>query len=138
MEEGEGLSPCCTFGEHLTIDGYGGNPESLNDKDLVHLILSELPDLLRMNKLAQPQVYFAPGNNAKDPGGWSGLVAIAESHISVHTFPARRFVSIDVYSCKTGMDQEFIEAYFREKFSLQELETNFIRRGTRYPVRNIC
>ena len=137
MKKGEGGSSCCTFGEHLTIDGYGGNPEKLNDKDLVYQALSELPDLLRMHKLAEPQVYLAPGNKAKDPGGWSGFVVIAESHISVHTFPARRFVSIDVYSCKTGMDQEFIETYFREKFSLQELETNFIKRGTRYPVGNI-
>lgn len=132
-----GETSCCTFGEHLTIDGYGGCPMKLNNRDIVHQSLNDLPELLGMTKLAAPQVYFAPGNNTKDPGGWSGFVIIAESHISIHTFPGRKFVSIDVYSCRNGMDCAFIQSFFKEKFDLKELETNFINRGTRYPVRNI-
>lgn len=130
-------SPQCHFGEHLTIDGYGGDPAKLDEKELVLVCLDELPQLLGMSKLADPQVYFAPDNGGKDPGGWSGIVVVAESHIAIHTFPARRFVSIDVYSCKNGMDLPFIENYFTEKFSLQETETNFIKRGTKYPACNI-
>lgn len=126
-----------SFGEHLTIDGYGGNPEKLNDRGLVYTILDELPEMLGMRKLADPQVYFAPDNNKKDPGGWSGFVVIAESHISIHTFPARKFLSADVYSCKTGMDIAFVERYFKERFGLQEIETNHIKRGTKYPACNI-
>jgi S-adenosylmethionine decarboxylase len=127
----------CHFGEHLTFDGYGGDPIKLDDKRLVFRCLDELPDKLKMSKLSEPQVYFATGNGEKDPGGWSGFVVISESHISIHTFPARRFVSIDVYSCKNGMDGGFIESYFRETFDLNEIESNFILRGTRYPACNI-
>lgn len=126
------------FGEHLTIDGYGGSYEKLNDKELVLDCLHELPEKLDMHKLAEPEVYFAQGNDEKDPGGWSGFVVIAESHISIHTFPARGFVSIDAYTCKNGMDNGFIEKYFREKFELKDAETNFIRRGTKYPEQNIA
>src|SRR3954462_1466579 len=90
------------FGEHLTIDGYLGAPASLNDKELVFKTLDELPGLLGMKKLAQPTVHFAAGNDEKAPGGWSGVVIIEESHISVHTFPANSFVSIDVYTCRNG------------------------------------
>lgn len=128
----------CHFGEHLTIDGYGGSPGQLNDREIVYSCLHELPEILKMNKLSDPQVYFAPGNNSKDPGGWSGFVIVAESHISIHTFPLRRFVSIDVYSCKNGMAVSFIENYFKEKFTLQEIETNFIKRGLNYPKFNIA
>lgn len=124
------------FGEHVMIDGYGGSYDSLNNRALVLRCLDELPGLLEMRKLAEPVVYFAPGNNAKDPGGWSGVVVIAESHISIHTFPARGFVSIDVYTCKNGMDTELISSYFREKFSLKDIEVNFVKRGTRYPSEN--
>ncbi|MDQ5889882.1 MAG: S-adenosylmethionine decarboxylase proenzyme, partial [Patescibacteria group bacterium] len=46
-------------------------------------------------------------------------------------------VSADVYTCKNGMDVEPIENFFRDKFSLADIETNFIKRGTRYPVENI-
>lgn len=128
----------CHFGEHLTIDGYGGDAEKLNDKEVVFCCLNELPKLLGMSKLSEPQVFFAPENNGKDPGGWSGFIVVGESHISIHTFPLRRFVSIDVYSCKNGMNQSLIENYFKEKFTLQEIEKNFIRRGIKYPICNIA
>ena len=90
-----------------------------------------------MTKLSVPEVYFAPGNDLKDPGGWSGFVVIEESHISIHTFPARGFVSADVYTCKNGMNTDLIEDFFKSKFDLQEIETNFIKRGTRYPAENL-
>lgn len=125
------------FGEHLTIDGYRGEREKLNDKRLVLRCLQELPEKIGMRILGEPHVYPAPGNDGKDPGGWSGFVIIIESHISIHTFPDRRFVSIDVYSCKNGMDTDFISNYFSQAFGLKDLEKNFIKRGTRYPDKNI-
>lgn len=128
---------CCNFGEHLTIDGYKGSLEKLNDKEAVLECLNELPELLGMKKLAEPQVYFASSNDKKDYGGWSGFVVVAESHISIHTFPKRGFVSIDVYTCKPGMDRKFIADYFTKKFDLKDIETHFLNRGTKYPVEDI-
>ena len=127
----------CNFGEHLTIDGYCGDFQKLNDKDLVHHCLEELPELLKMKKLCKPHICRAPDNQIKDPGGWSGFVIVAESHISVHTFPARKFVSIDVYTCASSLDTQFVAGYFKEKFDLQDIETNFIKRGTKYPACNL-
>lgn len=120
------------FGEHLMIDGYGGSYDKLNDKALVLHCLSELPQKLEMKNLSDPVVYFADANDKKDPGGWSGFVVIAESHISIHTFPAKGFVSADVYTCKNGMDKDLIINYFKEKFELKDIEQNFIKRGTKY------
>ena len=73
---------------------------------------------------------FGFGFNYVD--GWSGFVVIAESHISIHTFPTNGFLSADVYTCKNGMDTEFILNYFKENFDLKEIEHNFIKRGTKY------
>ncbi len=126
------------FGEHVTLDGYGGDEELLNSKDVVLACLKNLPELLDMHILAEPVVYFAKGNDDKDPGGWSGFVVIEESHISIHTFPKRGFVSIDVYTCKNGMDQKYIEDYFIKEFKLTDTETNFIIRGKKYPEKNIA
>jgi len=121
----------------LMIDGYGGSKDKLNDKELVIKCLVELPQKLGMRPLSMPEVFLAEDNNIKDPGGWSGYVIIMESHISIHTFPDRGFVSIDVYSCKNGMDTDFISKYFEEKFDLKDIEKNFIKRGTRYPEKNL-
>ena len=125
------------FGEHLTIDGYGGNKDKLNNESLVKQCLQELPGKLGMKILMGPQIVHAPSNDKKDPGGWTGFVVIAESHMSIHTFPDRGFVSIDIYSCKNGMDTDLVLKYFKEKFDLKDIEKNFIKRGTRYPKKNI-
>ena len=130
--------PICNFGEHLTIDGYRGNPDKLNDKALILKCLNELPDFVEMKKIASPQVYAVSDNYLKDPGGWSGFVVVAESHVSIHTFPRRRFVSIDVYTCKNGLDRDFIVDYFTRAFELQSVEVNLLKRGTQYPAENIC
>ncbi|PIR73446.1 MAG: adenosylmethionine decarboxylase [Candidatus Moranbacteria bacterium CG10_big_fil_rev_8_21_14_0_10_35_21] len=135
MEENK--SATCNFGVHLTLDGYGGDPKKLNDGQLVLRCLNELPEKLGMSKLIEPIVKECADNQLKDPGGYSGIVMIAESHISIHTFPARKFVSIDVYTCKNDMSNDFIVNYFKENFGLEDTEVNFIKRGTKYPVCNL-
>ena len=124
----------CHFGEHFMMDAYRGSREKLMDRQVVYQCLRELPAQLGMNILADPTVHWAEPNGIKDPGGWSGVVVIVESHISIHTFPGRRFASIDVYTCRNGLDTAEVERYFREAFSFEELETNFVVRGKRYPV----
>ena len=124
------------FGEHITVDGYGGSPERLNDKEAVYSTLSELCDVLHMRPLMKPFIVSAPDNHIKDPGGWSGFVLIAESHISIHTFPKRQFLSADVYTCQNGIDVDFVVDYFKKKFKLKNVEKHFIKRGMRYPAKN--
>jgi S-adenosylmethionine decarboxylase len=125
------------FGEHVTIDGYGGDPAALDSEETVRSCLTELVSTLGMHALLGPEVISAADNQIKDPGGWSGFVIIAESHISIHTFPKRRFVSADVYTCQNGLDTDAIISFFKERFGLEEVETHFVKRGTRYPEHNL-
>lgn len=99
-------------------------------------ILEELPRVLGMHTLITPYVVRVPENDKKDPGGYSGFVMIQESHIGIHTFPKRKFVSIDVYSCK-NFDTKKTQKYLVKAFHIKEAETNVIVRGTRYPLQNI-
>jgi S-adenosylmethionine decarboxylase len=125
------------FGVHLTLDGYGGSQHRLADADHVLACLGDLPERLGMHKIAEPVLVELDHHSDKDPGGVSGFVMIAESHISIHTFPLRGFVSADVYTCQNSLDTEQICQYFADAFGLQDLEVNFVRRGTRYPQHNI-
>ena len=84
---------------HLAIDGYGADPEVLQDADLLMRFLDEYPAAIGMTKLTPPQVYTYRGKTPED-WGISGFVIIAESHVSVHTFPDRGYVNVDVFSCK--------------------------------------
>lgn len=120
------------FGTHLTLDGYLGDSVLLNDMEKVFTVLDTLPEKLGMHKIITPYVIKCGGNDKKDPGGVSGFVMIAESHISIHTFPGRRFVSIDVYTCQDSLATEKIVGILKEEFGLGETETNVIKRGTRF------
>ena len=125
------------FGVHLTLDGYGGSPHLLAQWEHVRACLNELPGRIGMHKLADPFVVELGPHSDKDPGGITGVVLIAESHISIHTFPLRGFVSADVYTCQNSLNTERICRYFTDAFALRDIEINMIRRGTRYPQRNI-
>jgi len=80
-----------------------------------------------MTKIIEPQVYTYHG---KSPDDWgvSGFVLIAESHISVHTFPARRYVNIDIFSCKDFDTAASLEAV-RFAFSLADVDARHLERG---------
>ena len=121
------------FGEHITLDGYFCNASLLNDEKNVFDAKNNLPEILGMKKLSKPEIYFAKGNSIKDPGGWTGFVVIEESHISVHTFPAIGFVSIDVYTCRNGLEPSQVTKYFGECFGIREFEVNFLKRGVKFP-----
>lgn len=120
------------FGMHWTLDGYQADPKALNSMDLVFQSLNELPELLDMHKIITPYVVRFDGNDKKDAGGYSGFVMIAESHIAIHTFPDKGFVTIDVYTCQGQLDVKTCRAYFGKVFGIKEFEENVIERGKRY------
>lgn len=127
----------CTFGVHLTLDGYGGDPAKLNDPELVRKSLDELPNIMGMEKMTEPVVKYAEPRNMKDSGGYSGFVMIVESHISVHTFPGKKFVSIDAYTCKDEMNKDLVVNYFRKMFDLKDTEVQFFKRGLKFPKQDL-
>lgn len=120
------------FGLHLTLDAYGGDKEKLADPRLIRKVLNTLPPLLNMHKITKPQVLWYSGGEIPEDCGVSGFVMIAESHISIHTFSDKGFLTADVYSCKPFDSQKTIQ-YFKEQFDLQDLEINIIKRGTKFP-----
>ena len=71
---------------HLIIDGFGGDADMMWDTERLRSFLDEYPSNLGMTKITVPEVLEYHGPNPSD-GGISGFVIIAESHISVHTFP---------------------------------------------------
>ena len=63
-----------TFGMHLTLDGYDGDPQRLADPATVRRWLSDLPVQLGMTKLMEPCLVEVGEQNEKDPGGVTGFV----------------------------------------------------------------
>ncbi len=81
---------------HLIIDGYVQNPEKIQDTQFIYKFLNTYPDQIKMTKVSTPHV----SEYDLQEQGISGFVLLAESHISVHVFPEKSYVSIDIFSCR--------------------------------------
>ena len=120
------------FGPHLTLDLYGCDKDSLNDHEKIYKLLDELPGMIGMHKFSDPNVTQIPKmENSFDQGGVTGFVILVESHITIHTFPADQFASIDIFSCKK-FDAKFASEYLVGFFSAEKAERNVKRRGREF------
>lgn len=128
----EGLGVQRPFGLHLTLDGYGGPKEKLADLKFVKRFLDELPHLLKMQKISAVNAIWYDGGDKLEDCGISGFVMIAESHISIHTFSEKGFLTADVYSCKPFDTAKAIK-FFKKEFELKDLEINLVKRGLKFP-----
>lgn len=125
------------FGVHFMLDGYGCPGDLLKDADALKSMLTNIPISMGMHTICEPVVVEVGPKNQKDPGGISGFVMIAESHISFHTFPNRGFVTIDVYTCQNDLDTVKLEQEFTEAFKIESSEVQIVKRGLKFPLENI-
>lgn len=119
------------FGPHLVFDGHGCPASRLGDVGALYGLLDALPDRIRMSKIMPPYV-FRHGAEGEASAGVSGFVLIAESHISVHTFPVRRYVNVDIFSCE-AFDVEDALAALRDAFAPRKVDWKLLDRGREFP-----
>ena len=121
---------------HLLIDGYGADPKRLWDQSFLRNFLDEYPVRLGMTTITRPKVlrYNAP---VEADSGITGFVVIAESHISVHTFPHRRYVNIDIFSCKSFDNRKALEEV-QQLFGLQRVKSWLVDRGLEHYDPQMC
>ena len=115
---------------HLLMDGFGGDVKNMKDEEFVYRFLDVFPSEIGMNKISEPHVTTYHGPQEED-WGVSGFVIIAESHISVHTFPKRRYINIDVFSCKEFDAQRALDD-LTARFSLDTVRSWTLDRGLEY------
>ncbi|SMC24946.1 S-adenosylmethionine decarboxylase [Desulfacinum hydrothermale DSM 13146] len=119
------------FGVHLMLDGYGCDPHCLQDINRIYEFLDTYPTEMDMTKIMPPYVFRYEGAVPED-WGISGFVLIAESHISIHTFPEKAYLSLDIFSCKP-FDTDKAIATVKERFAIQKSEINVLDRGQEFP-----
>jgi S-adenosylmethionine decarboxylase len=119
------------FGPHLILEAYGCPKELLADMNLMSSTLDAYPAKLDMTKIMPPYVFTYRGT-VEDDWGVSGVVLIAESHISIHSFPDKGFVTLDIFSCRE-FDVEQAVSYFSEVFQPTHCDQELLMRGREFP-----
>lgn len=67
--------------------------------------------------------HFGPGY------GVAAVALLAESHISIHTWPEHRYAAMDIFMCGTHNDPEQALAVVRKRLRPEKLTVRRVRRG---------
>ena len=87
-------------GVEWIIDAQGCDPEALRDVDRLRALFDRLVADLRLTPVAPAVWHTFPS-----PGGVTGVVVLAESHLACHTFPEFGSLCLNLFSCRPR--QEF-------------------------------
>jgi len=80
------------LGKHLLLELMDCNHDLLNDVEYLRKVLSDVARQIGATVIKDSFYQFTPQ-------GVSGVIIIAESHISVHTWPEYNFAAVDVFTC---------------------------------------
>jgi len=96
-------------GKHCVQELYNANPEKLNDADFVKQALTQA-SLVASATLLDVTVHSFPVQ------GVTGFALLAESHISIHSWPESGYAAVDVFTCGETTDPEQACAFLAEAF----------------------
>jgi S-adenosylmethionine decarboxylase len=106
-------------GVHLIVDLHGA--KGLDDIDLVEATLRRCVEASRATLLHIHVHHF-------QPNGISGVAVLAESHISIHTWPEAGYAALDVFMCGSANPDACVPV-LRDAFEAVRVEVNEILRG---------
>ncbi|MFK0572269.1 adenosylmethionine decarboxylase [Endozoicomonas sp.] len=111
-------------GYHLLVDLWQSSPFdiALSDMPLMRAALKECVDVCNATLLHIHLHHFEPN------GGISGVAVLAESHISVHTWPERSFAAFDIFMCGNATPHNAI-AILQRTFNPKNLDIRQELRG---------
>ena len=121
IEGVRGMQSFDTVGAHVLADFWGCQFEKLDDADQLMNSLRQAAKSAKMTILGEESYKF-------DPQGFTGLLLLSESHISIHTYPERGYAAIDVYTCGGGMTQKAID-FLKEVLKPTHVQEMQVRRG---------
>ncbi len=110
------------LGRHILAEFTGCDRELLNSFSAIKSILTEAA---RQADATIVDSVFHHYN----PHGLSGVVVIAESHISIHTWPEYGYAAADFFTCGEQVDPWKACHYMKEKLQCIDMAAREIHRG---------
>ena len=108
--------------KHLLLELYRCDREKLNDESFLRCILNGAA------KLANATVLNLISNKF-DPQGVTAIALLAESHISIHTWPESNYSAVDIFTCGRNMLPELASQYLIQALKAEEHTLRIIERN---------
>ena len=112
---------------HFLLELYRCDYEKLNDESFLRCTLNKAA------KLAKATVLNLISNKF-EPQGVTAIALLAESHISIHTWPESYYSAVDIFTCGQNMLPELASQYLIETLNAEEHFLRVIERKPPIPV----
>lgn len=110
------------LGRHALLDLYDCDPARLDDLELLRSVFLKTAEELRCTLVQECFHRYAPQ-------GVSGVLVIAESHLSVHTWPEHGYAAVDLFTCGDPSQLERMPKLLGEALGAGRYELSLHDRG---------
>lgn len=111
-----------TLGRHLILEMWGCCKDIIDDVRAVKEILTKATESTKATLVDVICHRFSPY-------GVTGVAILAESHISVHTWPEYGYAAVDVFICGNTINLQNAAAFMTQAFHARETSTLELKRG---------
>lgn len=118
------------LGRHALIDLSGCNPAIIRDDARIRSILIQAAHLAKVTVVNTVDRHFMPE-------GYTAILVLEESHLSLHTWPEYNYISIDLYSCNLQTDFQGVKAFLADQFQATTTTFTLVERGCLPPETQI-
>ena len=126
-----------SVGKHIILDLYDVNNEILQsiNTSTLYIFNNFIEHILKTANihLLSKNIHFFDFNheNKKIDGAFTALYLLSESHLSIHTWPEKRYIAIDIFTCG-NCNVEYIAQRFIDYFEPKNKKLTLLERG-KYP-----
>jgi len=110
------------LGTHLLIELWSCNTQKLDNLDYLERIMSQAAEVAGATVLKTAFQDF-------NPQGVSGVVVIAESHLTIHTWPELGYAALDIFTCGTTVDPWKAAGFLRQELEAEGYQMRDLKRG---------
>lgn len=116
------ILPKKILGYHWLVELYDCDEALLNDPQKVEFLLLDAARKSKATIIESCLHHFAPH-------GVSGVVVIAESHLTIHTWPEYGYAAFDIFSCGKEMLPQTATDYITKAFNAKRVVIEKVERG---------
>ncbi|NLK62041.1 MAG: S-adenosylmethionine decarboxylase proenzyme [Fusobacteria bacterium] len=117
------------LGRHILVEYYNCNKEILKDHNLIEQHMKQAAIEAKATIVQSVFHHF-------NPWGVSGAVIIAESHLTIHTWPEYGYAAVDLFTCGDSVDPWIAFDYLQEALGSEKTETAEFPRGISHKIKH--
>lgn len=118
-----GGSTLDTLGRHIILEMWGCCKDIIDNVDVIKNILTKATESTKATLVDVICHRFSPY-------GVTGVAILAESHISVHTWPEYGYAAADIFICGNTVNPMNAASYMTESFHAKETSILELKRGS--------